>query len=1064
MKQRWFKRLTAWLLVALLTVTPVLAEEIDLSEALLEAGNVEDAVAEIAEADFGDLPDDAEDEVVPEVTLTPEPVIGELAAEAVVPEADAETPAEEQPEEPAGERDGQPEEMPDTQPAGEADEAPAADDQTEQLIEGEDAGVSEELSAAPSVEPSVEPSEAPSVESSEAPSAEPSVEPSAEPSAQPDGLPLEEGQPNPSPSPEASSDLDASPDPEASVTPEASVSPEPSVTPAPTALIEEAAAPKLEEAAPPLALPQAEVIMGKGEKRTITPVCDAALAAGLSWTSSKPKVVKVNQAGRLVAKKRGSAVITVTAVNGLTASCTVHVYKAPSKVTIQPGKKLALGVGETFQMSAKLPKNTGSGFTWRSGNPAVAVVDANGVVTAMSGGTAKITVKTFNGKQSSCRIQVVAAPTAVAFPQPSAAVGVGMTLDLKPVVNPGAASQFTLTSDNPGVAVTSGTSVTGVGLGTAVITASTYNGLTASMTVAVVPGPGAISLGTASLQLGVGEKYQLTPAIDPGTAASFTYRSSNKRVASVNAEGRIKARRRGSATITVTAYNGVKAKMKVKVMKAPSKVTLKPKTLALEAGGSYQLKAKLPKGSASRITFTSNHPEVATVDAAGVVWGLQPGSATITARTFNKKKATCKVKVIIPGAGTVGSTGATLALSSTGMVMMAVGANWNLTATSSTGSCKGIKWSTTSASIARVSDSGESCTVTGAGAGTAIVTARMPDGASASAIIMVVNTSDLSATNFNNVQKALLAHEELINSTAGGNVIWDMISAKLMKGNVTQARADEIISVLKAADPTYRNLYIYSFGTYSISAERDMSGGSNYSPDDNTLYLRRASSYNSTTAYDYVMFHESGHAIDYNADGNGMLNSDNDTAISILRSDIANMLNARMGDAIAAAGVSAASVDTGKVVAAMLDYRTLASFDTVRAELGMSDADVAVYNQLKTVVSGELNATLPKNNGTMVWDAVEGATNFDIHLDYGHYYLVKDTATYGNAGYYYFYDAQGNPNITTEPWAMFFSSNIMGDSNTIAKNLAYLPQTCKYFAETFVPNLLNYFTTRIRNL
>ena len=131
MKQRWLKRLTAWLLAALLTVTPVLAEEIDLSEALLEAGNVEDAVAESAEADFGDLPDDAEDEVVPEVILTPEPVIGEPTAMAVVPEADAETPAEEQPEEPAGERDGQPEEMPDAQPAGEADEVPAADDPDE---------------------------------------------------------------------------------------------------------------------------------------------------------------------------------------------------------------------------------------------------------------------------------------------------------------------------------------------------------------------------------------------------------------------------------------------------------------------------------------------------------------------------------------------------------------------------------------------------------------------------------------------------------------------------------------------------------------------------------------------------------------------------------------------------------------------------------------------------------------------------------------------------------------------------------------------------------------------
>jgi len=631
-------------------------------------------------------------------------------------------------------------------------------------------------------------------------------------------------------------------------------------------------------------------------------------------------------------------------------------------------------------------------------------------------------------------------------------------------VNPGAASQITLTSDNPGVAAITGTGVTGVNPGAAVITATTYNGLTAAMTVTVAPAPGAVSLGMSSLELGVKETFQLTPVTESGTVASFTYKSSNKRVATVSAKGRVKAKKRGSATITVTAHNGVRARLKVKVLRAPSKVTLKPKSLALEAGVSYQLKAAVPKGSASAITFTSNNPDVATVDADGVVWGVQPGEATITARTFNNKKARCKVTVTIAGAGTVGSTGATLSLSSSGMVMMAVGAKWQLMATSSTGSCTGIKWATTSSGIAAADGSGDSCTVTGAGAGTAIVTARMPDGASASVIFMVVNTSDLSTTNFNNVQKALLAHEDLINSAAGGNVIWDMIAAKLVKSGFTQARANEVIAALKAADATYRNLYIYSFGTYNIRAELNLSGGSNFSTDNNTLNLRKAGTYASTSAYDYVVFHETGHAIDYNADGNGALNSKNADAVNALRSDISSLLSERMGDAIAAAGVSADSVDASRVIAAMLDYRTLTSFDTVRAELGMSDADVAVYEKLKSVVAGELNVTLPKNNGTMVWDAVEGATNFDINLDFGHYYLVKDTEKYGNAGYVYFYDAQGNPSITTEPWAEFFSSNIMGDATTIAKNLTYLPKTCKYFAETFVPNLLNYFTTRIKNL
>ena len=54
--------------------------------------------------------------------------------------------------------------------------------------------------------------------------------------------------------------------------------------------------------------------------------------------------------------------------------------------------------------------------------------------------------------------------------------------------------------------------------------------------------------------------------------------------------------------------------------------------------------------------------------------------------------------------------------------------------------------------------------------------------------------------------------------------------------------------------------------------------------------------------------------------------------------------------------------------------------------------------------------------------------------------------------------------ITTEPWAEFFSSNIMGDSDTLSLNWSYLPQTCQYFAETFAPKLLSYFAEYLKSL
>ena len=83
--------------------------------------------------------------------------------------------------------------------------------------------------------------------------------------------------------------------------------------------------------------------------------------------------------------------------------------------------------------------------------------------------------------------------------------------------------------------------------------------------------------------------------------------------------------------------------------KAPKKVTVKPRTLELEAGQTYILSATLPKKTASyKLTWTSSNKKVATVDANGLVTAVKPGTAKITVKTFNKKKAVCKVTVKEP--------------------------------------------------------------------------------------------------------------------------------------------------------------------------------------------------------------------------------------------------------------------------------------------------------------------------------------------------------------------------------------------------------------------------------
>ena len=87
-------------------------------------------------------------------------------------------------------------------------------------------------------------------------------------------------------------------------------------------------------------------------------------------------------------------------------------------------------------------------------------------------------------------------------------------------------------------------------------------------------------------------------------------------------------------------------KCKVTVKKAPSKITLNKTKLTINVGNTLTLKKTLPSGTASyKVTYTSSNKSVATVSSAGKITPKKAGTVTITAKTFNGKKATCKVTV-----------------------------------------------------------------------------------------------------------------------------------------------------------------------------------------------------------------------------------------------------------------------------------------------------------------------------------------------------------------------------------------------------------------------------------
>ena len=156
----------------------------------------------------------------------------------------------------------------------------------------------------------------------------------------------------------------------------------------------------------------------------------------------------------------------------------------------------------------------------------------------------------------------------------------------------------------------------------------------------------------ATLLLGVKETYTLlTPALVPANSVTtFTWRSDKPKIVTVDpATGALTAKRRGTATVYAKSANGIEKGMKVQVKSAPKKVTLNETDIVLMGGGkTFQLTATLPKRTAAMVYYSSSNSGVVSVSSTGLLTTGGPGTATVTAKTFNGKTASCTVKVLDP--------------------------------------------------------------------------------------------------------------------------------------------------------------------------------------------------------------------------------------------------------------------------------------------------------------------------------------------------------------------------------------------------------------------------------
>lgn len=146
-----------------------------------------------------------------------------------------------------------------------------------------------------------------------------------------------------------------------------------------------------------------------------------------------------------------------------------------------------------------------------------------------------------------------------------------------------------------------------------------------------------MTVSPSSIVLLPGQSKQLKVKSASGTVA---YKSSNTGVAKVDARGKITAKKKGKATITISSSNGKKS-CKVKV----EQIKLNQTSMNLTAGDEelgYDFISV--KGCSHKATFRSTDEDVVSVDEAGNVEAEGEGTATIIVRVHGKTLK-CKVKV-----------------------------------------------------------------------------------------------------------------------------------------------------------------------------------------------------------------------------------------------------------------------------------------------------------------------------------------------------------------------------------------------------------------------------------
>lgn len=316
-----------------------------------------------------------------------------------------------------------------------------------------------------------------------------------------------------------------------------------------------------------------------------------------------------------------------------------YLYAHPRSIRMSPGDSYAV----TYRLDADDPAQA---VVYSSANEAVATVDADGTVTAVSPGKTWIQLNSESGARARVQIEVVSARiSTLVLNTDRMTMEKGQVSGLRAIFDDKADNTLVRwSSENERVArVDAVGRVSAVGGGRTRITATAVNGLSASADINVHVTGNAMRITPEDVHLGVGAALHLgtnyVPADTTDVVARWT--SSDEGVLRVQRDGTLQAVAEGQAVLSAFSSEGLSASTLVRVEPPVADFEVSPAAATIKRGNTLALEPRFfdAQGNADASThlvnWTSSNPAVASVED-GVVTALKSGTARISAAADGK--------------------------------------------------------------------------------------------------------------------------------------------------------------------------------------------------------------------------------------------------------------------------------------------------------------------------------------------------------------------------------------------------------------------------------------------